>query len=574
MNVSILTVTQLSRHESFKLLIDYIQNQTYKNIVEWIIVEGSQNVDDANCNKALINNLNISYPKIIYKESSDIDKKNIINNLNNNSEINGDIIICMDDDDYYFPSFIEYCVSKLINSTKNIAASSSIYIHDIILGKTFKINSNLIPFAFKKNFNVNDDVENLLSEYLVVKLIHNNNHFFNKSITCSATMCNIDKVFKLEDEIINYLIPEKYYMKYKEIFINDSILDYDIVYLIGGFSINWNPNDKNLGGSEQAIVNLSENWVKLGKKVIVYGNFNNLTSVNGVDYENWIKFPFEKKINNLILWRKSGILSLINNNFNADKIFIDLHDNMFVFNDLKNKDFINFFKKINYINLKSEYHKESFINYFGEEFNSKILIIPNGVRIDDFSNNIENVVRQPYRFCFCSSYDRSLAEMLIYVWPHIYKAENKAELHLYYGMDYIYDEDFKNKMKFLIGSTEGVMNHGRQPIDVIIKEKYLSTFHLYLCTSESEIDCINVKESLVSQCIPIISNFGVFKERHGLQYSISTNEINDTLYKTIAVDIINKMRDENFTKTAQEALRTSNTIISWLDIANQWLNSF
>lgn len=572
MKVSLLTVTQLSRHESFKLLIDYIQNQTYKNIVEWIIVEGSQNVDDSNCNKVLINNLNISYPKIIYKESSDIDKKNIINNLNNNSEINGDIIICMDDDDYYFPSFVEYCVSKLINSTKNIAASSSIYIHDIILGKTFKINSNLIPFAFKKNFNVNDEVENLLSEYLVVKLIHNNNHFFNKSITCSATMCNIDKVFKLEDEIINYLIPEKYYMKYKEIFINNSNLDYDIVYLIGGFSINWNPNDKNLGGSEQAIVNLSENWVKLGKKVIVYGNFDNLTSVNGVDYENWIKFPFEKKINNLILWRKSGILSLINNNFNADKIYIDLHDNMFVFNDLKKEDLINFFTKITYINLKSEYHKECFINYFGEEFNSKILIIPNGVRIDDFSNNIENVVRQPYRFCFCSSYDRSLAEMLIYVWPHIYKAENRAELHLYYGMDYIYDEDFKNKMKFLIGSAEGVMNHGRQPIDVIIKEKYLSTFHLYLCTSESEIDCINVKESLVSQCIPIISNFGVFKERHGLQYSIPINEINEALYKTIALDIINKMKDENFTKTAQGTLGTSNTIISWLDVANQWLN--
>jgi hypothetical protein len=568
MKVTILTITQLSRHESFKLLIDYVQNQTYKNIVEWFIIEGSNNINDSNNNKALINNLNITYPKIIYKESSDLNKQNIINNLN--SEINGDLIICMDDDDYYFPSYIEYCVSKLINSSKTIAVSNSIYVHDIILGKTFKINSNITPLAFKKNFKINDDVEHLLSEYLVVKLIHNNNHFFNKTITCSATMCNIDNVFRLEDEIINYLIPDKYYLKYKEIFVNNINLDYDIVYLVGGFSINWNPNDKNLGGSEQAIINLSENWVKDGKKVIVYGNYDNFMTVNGVDYENWIKFPFEKKINNLILWRKSGILSLINNNFNANNTIIDLHDNMFVFNDLNKEVLINFFKKINFINLKSEYHKESFIKYFGDNTGINLRVIPNGVRIDDFSKNIDNVIRQPYRFCFCSSYDRSLAETLLYIWPLIYKAEKKAELHLYYGMDYIYDEEFKNKMKFLIGSTEGVMNHGRQSIDLIIREKYLSTFHLYICNSESEIDCINIKESLVSNCIPIISDFGVFKERHGLQYPLEN--VNEEIYKMIASDIINKMNDNNFIKNAQESLSKSNTIVSWSDVANLWIN--
>ena len=92
MKVTILTITQLSRHESFKLLIDYIQNQTYQNIAEWIIIDGSKNKDESNYNKVLINNLNISYPKIIYKESENIDnnKKNIIKNVNN--EIEGDII--------------------------------------------------------------------------------------------------------------------------------------------------------------------------------------------------------------------------------------------------------------------------------------------------------------------------------------------------------------------------------------------------------------------------------------------------------------------------------------------------
>jgi glycosyltransferase involved in cell wall biosynthesis len=247
---------------------------------------------------------------------------------------------------------------------------------------------------------------------------------------------------------------------------------------------------------------------------------------------------------------------------------------MFVFNDINKNDLVNFFNKINYLHLKSEYHKEYFNNYFENKIdNSKLIIIPNGIRIDDFSLNKYNVIRNPKRFCFCSSYDRSLIEILKYIWPLIYNADNQCELHLYYGMDYIYDNDFKNNMYMLIGSTKGVMDHGRQSVDAIIREKYLSTFHLYLCNSEAEIDCINVRESLVCNCIPIITDFGVFRERHGLQYNINNNLSEDTC-KIIANDIIQKMQNNNFIESARLELSNSSTIISWNNIANQWLKLF
>ena len=35
------------------------------------------------------------------------------------------------------------------------------------------------------------------------------------------------------------------------------------------------------------------------------------------------------------------------------------------------------------------------------------------------------------------------------VWPYIYNAEPKAEFHVYYGMDYIFDEKFKLKLEKL-----------------------------------------------------------------------------------------------------------------------------
>ena len=44
-SVSILTITQYKRFNCLKNLYDIIQEQNYTNIKEWIIVEGSQNID-------------------------------------------------------------------------------------------------------------------------------------------------------------------------------------------------------------------------------------------------------------------------------------------------------------------------------------------------------------------------------------------------------------------------------------------------------------------------------------------------------------------------------------------------
>ena len=84
---------------------------------------------------------------------------------------------------------------------------------------------------------------------------------------------------------------------YKKIFEMKKTQDYDIVYLCGLFSINFDPEDKKLGGSEQAVVNLSENWVKLGKSVVVYGEIQT-KNVNGVEYKNFSEFNYNQKYKN------------------------------------------------------------------------------------------------------------------------------------------------------------------------------------------------------------------------------------------------------------------------------------
>ena len=56
-SVSIVTITQLSRRECLLNLYELIKLQTYSNIIEWIIVEGSQLHKHAIINAIYINRL-------------------------------------------------------------------------------------------------------------------------------------------------------------------------------------------------------------------------------------------------------------------------------------------------------------------------------------------------------------------------------------------------------------------------------------------------------------------------------------------------------------------------------------
>jgi glycosyltransferase involved in cell wall biosynthesis len=601
--VSILTISQLSRIDCLKILFECIKKQTYENIKEWVIVDGSKSFDEGMCNQILVNelinsatNINFQIKYIPYKDQVTLGE--LKNRANQNASC--DYIIWMDDDDYQIPGRVEYSLNKLLYSKKLVGGNINMFMFDVILGKCYKTsvplegsvviipNSLIYSKEFLKNHtydnnnnvfeeisflnNAIDQFEILIPETTFVKIIHNSNtNIRYKKITLSAAMGSVSHIEKLEDGIRRFLIPDYFNEKYKDVFIeNDTYINYDIVYYTGGHGIQWDPTDHKLGGSEQAVVHLSENWVKLGKNIIVYGNFDKDKLYNGVTYQLWDKYPFNKKAKNLIVWRTPGILPLMDIDFKADNVIVDFHDNFsYTLAHLDKRKLFNFFEKINKFNFKSQYHKDSFEEFIGNKLDeSKYNIILNGLRLNEFRNKDENLIRNPYRFCYCSSYDRGLEHILENVWSHIYAKEPKAEFHIYYGMEHLYDQAFKQKLTNLMNQP-GVFDHGRQPMEEIIKEKYLSTFHLYLNTSVAEIDCISIRESLVTGCIPIISSFGVFATRHGIQYTWEPT--NKELCKIVADDIINKMYDNEFIVNARQQLLGSNTIVDWSDIAKIWL---
>lgn len=588
MSVSIVTITQIARFNCLLILKEMIEEQTYKNILEWVIVEGSQTEEHANLNKTNIEQLK-AQTKINIKYV-EYNGNTILGHLRNksNDACSGDYIVCMDDDDYYPKERIEHAVSTLKASKNLIAGCSGCMFYDYILDKQFKsrtLNANHSTnncFAYKKEYLKNHNYDNtktfaeeasftnaftepmcqLNAKKTIIVSSHSLNTFNKRKILIDGMLG------RGMTEEMGSTIPNKYYKIYKSLFRHEGVCPYQIVYMCGFHSITWDPRDQKLGGSEQAVVNLSTEWAKKGYTVAVYGAIPLVTHL-GVDYYPFEMFPFHHEFNILILWRLFGMYPVFKLKLKTKKILWDLHDNMLNVQGIK--DMYNKYEsKLDAIMFKSQYHIDEFERMTGSKLDTRIVRnIMNGVRIEKFGNT-DNFIRNKYRFCYCSCYTRGLEIILKHIWPVIYQNEPRAELHVYYGLGSVSDQNWKNMMLGLL-ATPGVMDHGRQDVGMINREKHLSSFHLYLSSSPSEIDCISVRESLVAGCIPILSNFGVFKNRHGFHFDMATDQ--DVLSVGHKILDLLKMDDETL-ENRRNMLMKSNTIISWENAANQWIKDF
>jgi len=144
--VSICTPT-FNRRPFFEMAIKCFQHQTYpKDKMEWIIIDdGTDKIED------LVAHLpNVRYFK--YDEKMTLGKKR--NLLNEKSK--GDIIVYMDDDDYYPPERVSHAVERLKESKALCAGSSAMFIYFKHINKMFQFgpyapnHSTAATFAFKR----------------------------------------------------------------------------------------------------------------------------------------------------------------------------------------------------------------------------------------------------------------------------------------------------------------------------------------------------------------------------------------------------------------------------------------
>lgn len=142
-----------------------------------------------------------------------------------------------------------------------------------------------------------------------------------------------------------------------------------VVYLAASAFAPFDPRtamDEGIGGSETAVMRLSQEWAK-DMPVTVFANVTSDCTVSGVDYKHWNQFNWADTFDTLIVWRNTPMLD---NPMKAKKILVDLHD---ITSDVEMKP--ERVAKVHKFMVKSNYHRENIPSVPDE----KIQIISNGI---------------------------------------------------------------------------------------------------------------------------------------------------------------------------------------------------
>lgn len=582
-SVSILTPTTAARQDALRLLAQCIDAQSYTNVKEWLLIDGTRSglpLDRASvqCSKCSIRWIDAGEQKAIGALRQRL-----------KDEFTGDIAVCCDDDDYYPPQRVAHAVERLCKSGKQLAGCTAHLVYDLDLGQAFQFKGfhnkhsthNTLAFTQQYAKTHNYDVSKTYGEesaflkeytepmvqleyiYAVLHMVHTQNTYNKREHSMQALLA------AWEQDIPNMrlwrsdpIAPKAILLQYTAIFAPPVTEVPDVVYYLGGWNpYKWKPSDASLGGSEQAVVNLSSEFVKAGLSVHVYGEFEP-SELKGVVYKNWRSFSLSAKYKTIIFWRIFGLTPIcMAPRLKADRIIFDAHDNHI--QSLNYKDAPHLSTLVDKIALKSTFHAKC-LNLAGTE---RVVVIPNGIRTDVFVPPVDVDTRDPYKCIYASDYARGLMNILQYAWPVILKLVPNATLDVYYGMS-LHTQEFQSAMSSLL-KQPGVTDHGRCSVDTILRAKQTSSYHLYFTKTTAEIDCISIRESVATGCIPVLSTFGVFAERPGVHIN-GDPETQEGCVR-MGTMVAHFMSHPDVRQQQQKQLAEIKHA-SWADIARVWTN--
>ena len=582
--VSILTPTYNRKlFQSFMIKnwerIDYPRNK-----LEWIIVDDSD--EDKKMDPSLFNKPGIRYIRV--KTKIDLGKKrNFLASLANN-----EMLVHMDDDDYYPPENVMSRVKTIVLSEgKDCVGCVKTLCYDLIHDQTFEAydpSNNPVSdepstisessLAYTKEFwktqkytdtdtsaeclsFIKDRKDKIIAIpyiFVVTQLSHSDNTIkrwmlrstkhtvqFTDNLNMMDSMLIQDLRAKIimefplwKDSISfvqrNFKLNKKQFIKKLEkkpkLQNNPFIINHirtlqsktdcnkNIVYYCGpgkylNFSNNWNGNTPGLGGSEEAVVNLSEQFVKLGYTVTVYNTCETESTINGVKYIQYWKWSPLDKQTLTIVWRDPSILDY---SINSETVVLDLHD-------VIDPDWLTPERLNNATNIycKSEFHKELL-----KQKNNKIRVLANGIDSKAIRKYKGTKAIRKSNIISCTSSPDRCIRALLKALP-IIRAENGLENTMIYwaygfksgitkgGMEAHDDPEIKEwvkETKSLIQKTEGFVDLGRISHSEVVKLLKTSSIYAY-GTYFPEIDCISMTKAMASGAVPIITPTGALTDK-------------------------------------------------------------
>jgi glycosyltransferase involved in cell wall biosynthesis len=335
----------------------------------------------------------------------------------------------------------------------------------------------------------------------------------------------------------------------------------------------WGPwsLEEGIGGSEEAVIQLSRTLSDLGWNVTIYAtpgehageDYWEGKKTGSVMWKQYYEFNPKDEYDVIIAWRNPMFFDA---NFTARKKYLWLHDLMdkaeFLPERIANLD------KVIFV---GQYHADYYEGIIPKD---KQLVSGNGIVPEEFGSVAGD--RQSHRMVYMSAYNRGL-KILLDNWNKIRTAVPDATLDVYYGWQ-SYDAingsnpermKWKDDLVKQIDEAKGVTDHGRVSHRQIIEE--LQTADLLAYPSIfPEVYCITYVKALAAGCLPVSSDYaqlGYYDQ--GIQIHYDQGELHpfvdnytDELIKTLKRGVPVKTREE----ISEQAKQT----YSWKQIANQW----
>lgn len=350
----------------------------------------------------------------------------------------------------------------------------------------------------------------------------------------------------------------------------------EIAIMCGKGFEQWSPKnlDKGIGGSEEAVIYLSNELVKLGWKITVYGDpQSDIGNYGGVKYLPYYYFNQNDVFNILIGWRSPGFFDFV---WKSDRNYLWLHD-------IQNPQ--EYSKKrvdnINKIFALSKWHRENMPNVPDDKF----MVSANGINMSHFEElDKKGIVRDPHKMIWTSSYDRGL-EHLLKMWPKILEEVPDATLEVFYGWK-LFENFYRNnpermawkeKMDKLM-TQKGITHHGRVGQKEVLEWTFRSGIWAYP-THFGEISCITAMKCQAAGAIPVVCDYAALDET--VQYGVK-------IHTPSGEDIYDPDKQEEFGKALIKALKDTdwqesvrNEMIpwardkfTWAKVAKQWSDEF
>ena len=336
----------------------------------------------------------------------------------------------------------------------------------------------------------------------------------------------------------------------------------------------WSPlsfEREGLGGSETAVIKLSEAFSRSGYQVSVFSRISDEGYFNGVRYRDQQGYMPDIRSDVFIAWRAP---ELIDDAPNAAHPILWMHDV-----DVGDRLTPDRAARFESIVVLTEWHKKYMLQRYPFLSADQLVVIPNGIDLERFEGEVE---RNPKKVIYSSSPDRGLDYILEHVWPLIVAEVPDAELHIYYGWNN-FDKflpmfpklgEFKSKVMDLLSRSYGVIQHGRISQSKLAKEMMSAGVWLYP-TYFSETYCITAVEAQLAGCYPVTNDLAALAEvvQGGTIFQLAEWPLeNEDTKKQYANAVVGAMQlgDESI----RESIKKAAPAHSWDDVARMWVNKW